>query len=502
MILIVLGCGLLSVTAWLLLRWRIVKSYWAKRNVPHNPPHPIVGSLDFLFKENAVFWMRKIYNEFKSPYVGVWLFWRPALIINCPELARRVLVKDADNFKNKLISSGRTDPIGQLNLFTVNDPLWTSLRRRLNVIFTGAKLRSVHNIYSDKAKDLVTRIESDIRQKKLINLRSLFSDYTTDVFGDSAFGVSSTATITGDSPLRRVTSDFTKFSMFRGLSWTSIFFMPELVDYFGFSFFPKSTITYLRKVFRSVVQQREQNKMDHGEIRDMLDVLLKMKQEAKIDGEEISEDLLLAQAAIFLQGGFDTSAVNLTFTIYELAHQPLIQEKLYAELFEAQQKANGELDSTILAELSYLNAVLEETLRKYPPLGFLDRIALKDYKIDDNLIIPAGTPIYVNAAGLQMDPNLFPEPEKFIPERFLPEHNSVKPYTHMPFGEGPRHCIGKRFAYQTLRYGLSKVLLSFEVRPLPNSPLPNDCHIDARSMLMMPDEVMSVEFINRKAKTA
>lgn len=75
-------------------------------------------------------------------------------------------------------------------------------------------------------------------------------------------------------------------------------------------------------------------------------------------------------------------------------------------------------------------------------MGWLDRIAEKDYQIDEKLTIPAGTPVYVNALGMQYDPEYFPDPEQFNPDRFLPE-NDIKPFTYMPFGEGPRNCIGK-----------------------------------------------------------
>lgn len=64
--------------------------------------------------------MRRIYNTFKTPYVGIWLFWRPGLIINSPELAKNILVKDAEIFKNRLAGSGKKDPVGSLNLFTVD----------------------------------------------------------------------------------------------------------------------------------------------------------------------------------------------------------------------------------------------------------------------------------------------------------------------------------------------------------------------------------------------
>lgn len=65
-------------------------------------------------------WMRQVYKDFKAPYVGIWLFWRPGLVVNSPELTRRILVKDSENFRNHFLSSGKTDPIGSLNLFTIN----------------------------------------------------------------------------------------------------------------------------------------------------------------------------------------------------------------------------------------------------------------------------------------------------------------------------------------------------------------------------------------------
>lgn len=64
--------------------------------------------------------MIEIYKQFKSPYVGIWLFWRPALVINDPEIAKRILVKDGDLWRDRFLSSGSSDPIGKLNLFTVN----------------------------------------------------------------------------------------------------------------------------------------------------------------------------------------------------------------------------------------------------------------------------------------------------------------------------------------------------------------------------------------------
>ncbi|XP_013183008.2 cytochrome P450 6k1 [Amyelois transitella] len=496
MIVILLISTLSCLLVWIYLRWTKVRSYWADRRVPHELPHPIWGSLTFLQKKNAGIWMKEMYSRFSSPYVGIWLFWRPALIVNCPEIGKRILVKDSDVFRDRFLGSGKNDPIGGLNIFTSNDPLWTSMRKRLTPVFTSSKLRSLHGLLSAKSKQLEQRIRSDVKAGDTINLRMVYSDFTTDVIGISSFGVDSNATSKGESHMRTVTKDFMTYNFWRGLAWSCIFFFPELVDVFGFTMFPKKATDYFKKVFHSIEEQRRTEGSDK---RDLMDALLKIKLEAEDTNEGITEDAIIAQAAIFLQGGFDTSGSALTFTTYELAFHPEVQDKLYHEIVELKQRiGNKDFHFDDLVNLTYMTCVINETLRKYPPMGFLDRIAAKDYKIDENLTIPAGTPVYVNAIGMHVDPKYFPEPEKFNPDRFLPENEEdIQPNTYLPFGEGPRVCIGMRFANYTMRYALASIILNFELRPLPDAPKPKDVEIEKMGIFYMPSGVMSVEFVPR-----
>ncbi|CAK1542418.1 unnamed protein product [Leptosia nina] len=500
MIINIVLCVVTLVVVWIYLRWINLRDYWKTRGVPFASPHPIMGSMTFLQRENPAVWMRRIYDTYKSPYVGIWIFQRPALIINSPEIARRVLVKDAYNFRDRFVSSGSTDPIGALNLFTVNDPIWTEVRRRLTGVFTSARLKSMQPFIRSKTKELLTRIGRE--KSDNLSLRFIFSDITTDIISTAAFGVAGDATLTGQSPMREVTLQFQTFDFYRGLSWSSIFFCPSLVDVFGFSLFPKSSTNYFRRVFQHVVEQRKESIQKIAEPKDLLDALLKLKQENS-DGKTVfSDDLIISQAAIFLQAGFDTSAITMSFVIYELAHHPDYQERLYKELLEAKEASNGdEIDSQKLSELSYLNAVLKETERKYPILGWLDRIAAEDYKVDDKLTIKAGTPIYVNAVGMHFDPQYFPDPEIFDPERFMPENEKmITPFTYMPFGEGPRNCIGKRFAIQNMQIIIPAILLKYEVRPLPGSPKPRDLEFEKKGLFLAPDYDIYVNFIPRETQ--
>ncbi|XP_068622807.1 cytochrome P450 6k1-like [Battus philenor] len=488
------------IVLWIFWKWNRTRSYWRERNVPHDPPHPVLGSLTFLLKQNPGIWMREVYNRFNTPYVGIWLFWRPALIINSPDIARRVLVKDAALFRDRYLAGGKNDPIGSLNLFTVKDPLWSSIRKSLTPVFTSAKLRNLQAHFSNKSKELVQRIKMDMKKHQRVNIRMVITDFTTDVVGNTSFGVKSDATLTGESPLRTITKEFMKFSYIRGFAWCSIFFFPDLVDIFGFKLFPQATTNYFRKIFQQIVSERGGYETVSDDYKDLFEALLKIKQESDRNNEELHEDLLVSQAATFLQAGFDTTGSALTFCIYELAHQLSIQEKVYDEIVELKKSiGDKDFDADTLRKATYLNCVIKESLRKYPPMGWLDRIAAKDYEIDENLTIPAGTPVYINANGMQTDPNYFPNPEKFDPERYLPENErNIKPFTYIPFGEGPRNCIGYRFAMQNMLNVLANIILNYKIYPHPNGPLPNDVKIEEKGIFLFPGETLYTEFIARE----
>ncbi|CAG9566406.1 unnamed protein product [Danaus chrysippus] len=482
-------------SAYLILRWNKVKNYWAERGVPHSPPNPFLGSLTFMQRKNVGIWMREMYEQFKSPYIGIWLIWKPALIINDPDIARRILVKDNTIFRDRYLSSGSTDPIGGLNIFTINDPDWSNIRRKLTNLFTAAKLRFVQAFALVKAKELVQRVDRD--RNKSLELKTLFVDYTTDVIGTFAFGLESNATLTSKGPLRKVTDDFMRFSVYRGLCWFSIFFWPDLVDIFRFSLFPKESTDYFKKIYLNIMDQRLKHP-GSKQYKDLVDALIEIRKESEEKNQNYPDDLYLAQAAIVLLGGFDSTASALTYMTYELAHDSERQEKLYKELKEAESKSGANFDAQTLTDLTYLNCVFKEILRKYAPMGWLDRIASTDYNIDENLTIPAGTVIYVNAIGMHHDPKYFPEPYKFNPDRFLPENEgNIEPYTYMPFGDGPRVCIGQRFAYMSARTAAAQLFLKYKVKPIPGAPKPKDVKVESKGLFLGPGEPVYVEFIPR-----
>jgi len=195
----------------------------------------------------------------------------------------------------------------------------------------------------------------------------------------------------------------------------------------------------------------------------------------------LTHDDLTAQATVFFLAGFETSSTVMSFACLEIAVNNDIQKKAQLEIDETLNNHDGKLTYDALKEMKYLDCIVQgnteqfyvfiinleaiviyiETLRKYPPAGTQIRICTKNYVIPGTDVqIDKGTPITIPSYSLQMDPKYFPDPENFDPERFNEENALHKyQYLHMPFGEGPRKCIGIFFTNKLkYAYNLEKHL--------------------------------------------
>lgn len=166
-------------------------------------------------------------------------------------------------------------------------------------------------------------------------------------------------------------------------------------------------------------------------------------------GDKFTFEQAAAQAFVFFAAGFETSSSAMTFALYELAKNPEVQKKLQAEIDDVVRKNGYDVPYEAIHNMEYLEAVINESLRMYPPVGSLFRECTKDYKIPElGIKIEKGTAVNIPILGIQNDPDYFPNPEVFRPERFIGEEKAKRDnFLHLPFGEGPRICIGKFLNY-------------------------------------------------------
>ncbi|CAB3249283.1 unnamed protein product [Arctia plantaginis] len=172
-----------------------------------------------------------------------------------------------------------------------------------------------------------------------------------------------------------------------------------------------------------------------------------------------------ANTMLYMIAGYETSATTGQFAAYQLALNPDIQARAREEVVRVLEKYGGECTYEAQNEMVYLNMVLDETMRIHPSMRALFRRCNRDYKLpNSDLVIEKGTMVFIPIQAIQMDPEIFSEPEMFDPERFSPKNKAnLHPCHWMPFGEGPKKCLGIRQGYIQSKMALVKVLHKYEL---------------------------------------
>lgn len=187
-------------------------------------------------------------------------------------------------------------------------------------------------------------------------------------------------------------------------------------------------------------------------------MMIKLKNGESIEGDcddaneskKLTFEEVAAQAFVFFIAAFETTSSTISLCLYELSKNQALQRRVQEEIDQA-LKGNA-FNYDLMTRLKYLECCFDETLRKYPPAPFLIRECTKSYKIDDH-VIEKGVPIIISTFGLHRDPAIYEDPMTFIPERFLKNSSgggNASGLYYIPFGDGPRICIGKKFTSNKL----------------------------------------------------
>uniref|UniRef100_A0A1A9V3C8 Cytochrome P450 n=1 Tax=Glossina austeni TaxID=7395 RepID=A0A1A9V3C8_GLOAU len=440
--------------------------YWLRHGVVYVEPSPIVGNLGPLLrmKSSSAHMIQAIYNHSEvgdRPFVGIYLFHRPALLLRDPELIKRIL-------------NCFGDPLGSLNLFFLKNPYWKEIRLKLTPFFSSGKLKQMFPLVEEVGLNLneyLLKMPLNGDNSFQLELKELCALYTTDVIATVAFGIQANSFKYPNGEFRRNGREIFRFSIKRALNFSVVFFLPHLVPYLGIKVVPSKQTEFLRSTMNRVLEEREKSGIKR---HDLIDILVDFKNQTKNqprqDDLKFEGDLLVAQAAIFFTAGFESTSATMSFALYELAKHSEMQEKLRKEVRDVLSQSRGKITQQIIESLEYMQMIIDETLRLYPPLPFLDRECSlpkgHSYSLEPfhSFSIPAGMPVYIPVYAVHMDPKYFPHPQEFQPERFSPERRKlITPYTYMPFGLGPHACIGERFAMLQSKVGLLNFLRNHRV---------------------------------------
>jgi cytochrome P450 family 3 subfamily A len=209
----------------------------------------------------------------------------------------------------------------------------------------------------------------------------------------------------------------------------------------------------------------------------------------------LSDEEIVDNCILFLMAGFDSTSNTLAFALHLLAQEPEIQERAYEEIMSE----IGDLE-IITAEdskkLKYVEQIIYETLRMYPPVPIFLHRECKETVTIKGVTIPAGTVVETPPWVLHRDPEYWPEPEKFDPDRFAPENQTdTQKFAFAPWGLGPRMCIGARFALIEATTALSKIIRSYKIVPAENYIA--TMKVQVKYILLNPAEEIYVKLVRR-----
>ncbi|TRY80431.1 hypothetical protein TCAL_15496, partial [Tigriopus californicus] len=371
----------------------------------------------------------------------------PQLVVRDLELAKLVLIKDFDHFVDRrgleLTQDTEAQKAMGLMLNMLKGDQWKAIRNTLSPVFTSGKLKGMTPIINKLGQDLVKHLEPFAKSGEEFEAKQVMINFTTDVIAECGFGIN--AQVMLNPNIIRQTMATRKESKAK---------RNDLID-----------------LVLAALQDDGQGPKEVEDAQFEKDAQIKVKTSFQSIPEEELELHIVSNAFTLFFVGLDTSSTIMSVCSVFLATHPDVQERLYREIQGAiDEHGVQEMPYDRIQTLPYLDMVINETLRHYP-LAIMERQCVKDYKFPGyDFVVPEGMVVQVPSPAIMKDAKYFPDPLKFDPENFS-EANKAKrsPYAFLGFGQGPRNCVGMRFALLQVKIAIIRLVANFEVLPGPNT---------------------------------
>ncbi|XP_072761864.1 cytochrome P450 6a2-like [Anoplolepis gracilipes] len=454
--------------------------YWQKHGVPcADGALPGFGNMLRVFSMQMTLaeCFRKIYRDnMNRSMIGFYKFTSPSLIVFEPELVKKVLQTNFASFSKNLIDMDPAlDPLLSHNPFVNTGDKWLAGRKRLTYAFSSMRLK----ILLESVKSVCTVLDNYVDNKlskvgKIeVELKDLFSRYTAQVVAAAAFGVDGFCfdDEKKDISFRKTGQAIFKPSTRNKIMFALLFLVPWLNKIVKMSFVPKHVDHFFRTLVADLMEQRRKDGIPRN------DFLHLMTELERIEGDKFDVELLASLAMSFFFDGYETSSTVMSSVGFQLASHPKVQEKLREEVMTVLDKYDGAITYEGLKEMTYMDQVLNESQRLMPagPILFKQCTEECELRGSDGLVcrVKPGTEVFIPVFALQEDPRFWKDPEVFDPERFGPDRKySIEKFVFLPFGEGPRICVGMRMALIQMKAGLAAILRKYSLELSPKTQVP------------------------------
>jgi cytochrome P450 len=416
---------------------------------PFVPPAPkprqgipgIIEIIRTVYRNPLEIWGDPSYNE---RYIHTKFLNERTLIANDPGLIRHVLVDNARNYRMATIRQLILRPILQDGLLTAEGDVWKRSRKAMAPVFTPRHIDGFSDIMLAKALEYSRKYAGG----GLFDISRDMTELTFEILSATLFSgeIVTPGTEFSDevNQLLSTMGRVDPLDLLKAPEW-----LPRLTRIRG-----RKALSFFRKIVSDTMEARRE-KMDgdpEGVPEDFLTLLLRRQGNDGLTREEIEDNIIT-----FIGAGHETTARALGWTLFCLANTPEERDRVENEVDRVTE--SGAAPGEWLERMPYTRAAFEESMRLYPPAPSINRAAIDDDRWGD-VEIPAGITVLVMPWTLHRHRLLWDNPEAFIPSRFWPENrDKIDRFQYLPFGAGPRICIGATFALQEAVIALG-VLLS------------------------------------------
>ncbi|OWA55276.1 Cytochrome P450 3A29 [Hypsibius exemplaris] len=479
-----------ALSAYYIIAARRKFEYWQKKGVPGPRPWPLVGVFVQTMKMGQGFydlWAIKKFGRMFGYFDGS----QPVIAVSDPDMLRSIMVKDFPQFINRR-DVDINGPLLEQAVSVLHGQKWKDVRSTLVPTFTSGRLKQMNGLINECCDNLVSNLEKKADADEEFECQSLFRSVTMDVIASTFFGTKIDSQNDSKNEFTKNAVEAFDFSSFNPV--LIIFFLfpwaMPLAKKLGLQIISKKNLDFFVDNTKEIIRMRSESKVVR---KDFIQLMLRSmnapdKNEKKpvetttevqdaddSQGSDIISHNLsvgsgqrnpvsllitnllsisgsLRQSFSFL-AGFETSATALTFLTYCLAVEQTIQDKLRQSIEEVMQDLEEPTFESI-AQMHYLDACVNEALR-------MDSKSPKE---------PSSASRFY---AIQRDEEFWPNPDVYDPERFSYENKqNIKPYTFNTFGQGPRNCIGMRFAYYEIKMVMVHILRNFRILPSAKTEIP------------------------------
>ncbi|WJR68857.1 cytochrome P450 [Neorhizobium sp. CSC1952] len=436
------------------------------RPEPFTPPAPVprnrlltpIEVIWIALRNPLELWGKPSYT---LPWIQTKFFKERTLIVNHPGLIRHVLVDNAGNYEMSEIRQLVLRPILRDGLLTAEGEVWKRSRKAMAPVFTPRHSKGFAGQMLRKSEEFAERYATAGTEGKVFDISVDMTDLTYAILSETLFsgeiaGDKESVSEDVDALLHRM-GRIDPMDMMRAPPW-----VPRLTRIGG-----RKVLDKFRGIVAETMIERQRRMREEPDKvpQDFLTLLLQLEGPDGLTMDEIEDNILT-----FIGAGHETTARALAWTLYCVAQSPQVRERMEEEIDRV--LASGAEPVEWLDLMPWVRASFEEALRLYPPAPSINRAAIEEDSWTSpegqTVKIDAGVTVLVMPWTLHRHELLWEKPRAFMPERFLPENRgSINRFQYLPFGVGPRTCIGATFALQEAVIALAVLMhrYRFDVTP-------------------------------------